>query len=144
MPVLKPSRGRSARDRTKPDPPSTPFRAFINENHAIFKADNPDYDYVEMKRLFEDMWEVMDDEQIKYYENLAQDDKWRYIEEWEAWLRQRFGVENPIEPSKFPELPKRPTSGFRIFGELKKTHFTKLLPESQLHEIAGLVHKEWN
>ena len=33
---------------------------------------------------------------------MAKEDKWRFIEQWEIWLRQRFASENPIEPEKFP------------------------------------------
>ena len=33
------------------------------------------------------IWEVLDADQIAYYEELARQDKWRYIEEWESWLR---------------------------------------------------------
>ena len=96
-----------------------------------------------MKRLLEDVWDVLDEEQKQYYERAANDDKWRFIEEWEVWLRQRFASDTPIEPEKFPELPKRPMSGFRLFGEAKKKEFTELMPHSQVHEIAGLVHKLW-
>jgi len=67
---------------------------------------------------------------LQYYENLAKEDKWRYIEEWEAWLRQRFASLNPIDPLKFPDYPKRPQTGYRIFCEMKKKQFTDLMPES--------------
>lgn len=103
IPCLKKRKGASARDRTMPEPLDTPFRAFIRENRPTLEAENPDYDYHEMKALYEDIWDVLDAEQIQYYENLAKEDKWRYIEEWEAWLRQRFASDNPIEPSKFPD-----------------------------------------
>lgn len=31
----------------------------------------PDLDYVDIRRLLEDMWEILDDDAHKYYENLA-------------------------------------------------------------------------
>jgi hypothetical protein len=103
IPFLRKRRGRSSRDRTMPEAIDTPFRAFVRENKATFEKENPDYDYHDMKNLMEDIWDVMDAEQLQYYENLAKEDKWRYIEEWEAWLRQRFGQTNPVEPLKFPD-----------------------------------------
>ena len=102
----------------------------MRENKPLFEAENPDYDYHEIRELLEDIWEVFDEEQKTYYENLAKEDKWRYIEEWEAWLRQRFATTDPIEPSKFPPLPKRPNNGYRIFCEQKKLYFLELMPKS--------------
>jgi len=80
IPYLRKRRGASARDKTMPEPIDTPFRAFVRENKVHLEAENPDYDYHEMKALLEEVWEVMDAEQIQYYENLAKEDKWRYIE----------------------------------------------------------------
>ena len=113
-----------------PEPIDTPFRAFVRQNKPIFEAENPDYEYHEIRDLCEEVWEVFDQEQKQYYEELAKEDKWRFIEEWEAWLRQRFGTPDPVEPSKWPQLPERPLSGYRIFCDQRKEHFMKLMPES--------------
>ena len=51
LPFLKGGKGKSARDRTKPDPIASPFRAFVKENQPIFLNDNPDLDYYNIKRL---------------------------------------------------------------------------------------------
>lgn len=72
LPALKPARGKSSRDRTKPEPIDTPFRAFCRQTKPVFESDNPDYDYYQMKTLLQDVWDVLDDDQKKYYEDLAQ------------------------------------------------------------------------
>eukprot|EP00347_Sterkiella_histriomuscorum_P011006 403374105 len=132
MPFIRQSRGRSARDKTKPDPIMTPWRAFCSENRPIFVNDNPDLDYHEIKTLLQDVWDVLDDDQKQYYEQKSKDDKWRFLEEWEAWLRQRFASIMPILPEKFPQPPLRAKNGFKVFGEAQKESFLKLMPESQV------------
>jgi hypothetical protein len=42
------------------------------------------------------MWDILDEDAHKYYEDLAKKDEWRFLEEWEAWLRQRFVQSDPI------------------------------------------------
>ena len=37
IPFVRPRKGRSARDKTMPDPIATPFRAFYKENQPIFQ-----------------------------------------------------------------------------------------------------------
>lgn len=71
LPIIKGGRGRSARDRTKPDPICTPYRAFVMENKEKFMEEYPDLDYTDIKRLLEDMWEIMDEEMHQYYEEKA-------------------------------------------------------------------------
>ena len=62
LPKLRGGRGKSTRDKTKPDPINTPFRAFVKENEKLLLDENPGFDYYDLKRLTEDFWEVFDDE----------------------------------------------------------------------------------
>ncbi|CDW86559.1 UNKNOWN [Stylonychia lemnae] len=144
LPLLRGGRGKSARDKTKPEPIMSPWRIFVKENTPILQNDNPDLEYYDIKRMLEDIWADLDEDQLKYYDEKSRDDKWRFLEEWEAWLRQRFASIVPIQPDKFPAPPKRPINGFKVFGEAQKTKFLDMMPESQQHEIAGLVNRIWH
>ena len=43
----------------------------MNENRKIFTEQFPDLDYSEITIMLEDMWEVLDEDAHKYYEEQA-------------------------------------------------------------------------
>jgi len=57
----------------------------------------------------------MTHEEQEHYAERAKLDELRYLEEWEAWLRQRFIGE--VRPDQWPRKPDHPKSGHRIFTE---------------------------
>ena len=67
-------RGRAARDRTQPERISTPFRAFVRETYPMLQEENPHLDYYDLRTMMQDIWDVLDEEQQKYYEDLVKRD----------------------------------------------------------------------
>jgi hypothetical protein len=58
LPVFKGgARGRANRDKTKPEPIMTPYRAFLKENKERFSNEHPHLEFHEISRILYDMWE---------------------------------------------------------------------------------------
>ena len=68
------------------------------ENAPIFEKEYPHVDTLDIKELVKDLLNSMTEEDHAEYQARVKLDELRYIEEWEAYLRQRYTGENPVRP----------------------------------------------
>jgi len=90
LPIYRNKRPRRRRDRRKPKKTMTPYMFFVKEHRPRLMRENPSAGFNDVMREVGVMWAKLSEEEKEPYNERANEDKRRFLEEQEAFIRQRF------------------------------------------------------
>ena len=90
VPMFRNKRPRRRRDRRKPKKVLTPYMFFVKENRPRIMRENPTMSFLEVMREVGIRWGKLNEEEKEPFKERSMEDKRRFLEETEAFVRQRF------------------------------------------------------
>jgi hypothetical protein len=90
VPMYRNKRPRVRKDRRKPKKVLTPYMFYVKENRPRVLRDNPNMTFLEVMREVGVRWGMLSEEEKEPYKERSLEDKRRFLEETECFVRQRF------------------------------------------------------
>jgi len=145
---------KSKRKPGKPTKPIPSYFIFNKERHPLTKEKYPEMTPQQIKKKISEIWNAMDDEEKKPYNDKALKEKERYNKELEEYNKNHSGDttdEDESEPEKKkkkvrdPNRPKKYTTAFFLFCNQKRKELKEQSPESSEKppDTAKRSSKEW-
>lgn len=148
---------KNLKDENAPRRPLTPYFAWMKDNRARLKSENPTVNNKELTKLLGENWRKSPDESKKPYIDTATElmGKWKVLmtaykktENYTDFQRRKkeFNAtkgkkgKKPKRP-KDPNAPKRPSTGFFLFVAAKRAEVKASLPPAQQKKVTVVTKR---
>ena len=107
----------------------------------------PHMNFLEVMREVGVRWARLAEEEKEPFKERSMEDKKRFLEETEVFIRQRFAFPTNHFDQRMADLgaptPKRPMTGFQIFVREMREKMKKDNPKLVMSEFMKSVSMEW-
>lgn len=109
--------------------------------------ENPNMAFLEVMREVGTRWGKLSEDDKEPFKERANEDKRRFLEEQEAFMRQRFAFPSNTFDQRMAKtttsLPKRPLSPFLVFAKEMRERMKKENPKLTVSELMKQIGMEW-
>lgn len=145
------------KDPNAPKRPLSAYFAWLGENRAKVKAENPEMKHKDVTSKLGEMWGSLDEDVKKKYKETAsaEMDIWKKkfeaykkTDEYKAWQREKADeqqskgkAKRKKKAPKDPNAPKRPSTGFFLFVQDNRESVKASLPEEDQKKVTLVTKK---
>lgn len=142
---------RRAKDPEQPKRGTTAYIAFAASRRPALNDVEPKLSFTEIAKVLGEEWRKLSDEEKAPFEKIASDDKLRYAEEKEAYLKRaadspntEINVKRKVKVQlKDPSKPKKAPSGYDIFRREMQQKIKEEHPEASFSETNTILAGLW-
>ncbi|CDW82148.1 UNKNOWN [Stylonychia lemnae] len=147
VPLYRNKRPRRRRDSRKPKKVLTPYMFFVKENRPKIMRENASMSFLEVMREVGERWNKLSEIEKEPFKERSMEDKRRYLEEQEVFIRQRFAFPSNTFDQRLAQTttqqPKRPITGFQMYLRELREKLKKDNPKLVMSEFMKQASMNW-